>query len=287
VFAAALLASLALAAPPAQWDGVNPFRCELQPAGTGATVAHPEADPYCVEFDKTHQNVTDGGVAEFLAQEPARVAAAVPKCFYFQSDHWTGSVVQDDGSTETYHWDGHYFFDKATGDGGGWVTNVRGGGQPPPLDTAGGITHNQVDADPNCVAKAKEHPEIYAQNAAKPHGCIATQGGITRRRLGPIRLGTTDADVRAKLGAPRELRRGFLRYCADGGGVYLVGQRKDRSGDLGSNPKAPTVMVLSTSRALRARAKGHRVLRGRRWVAVTRLHGKRLRAALRRAGVRR
>jgi hypothetical protein len=96
-----------------------------------------------------------------------------------------------------------------------------------------------------------------------------------------------DGDVRAKLGAPAELRRGFLRYCADGGGVYLVGQRRDRSGDLGSDPKARTVMVLSTSPALRARAHRRHVLRGRRWVAVTRLHGRRLRAALRRAGVRR
>jgi hypothetical protein len=286
VFAAAVIASLALGAPPAQWDGVNPFRCELQQAGTEATVPHPEADPYCVEFDKTHQNVTNGGVAEFLAQEPARVAAAAPKCFYFQSDHWTGSVVQDDGTTETYHWDGHYFFDKATGDGGGWVTNVRGGGTAPPFDTAGGITHDDVEADPACVAKAEEHPDIYAKNAARPHGCIATAGPVKRRRLGPVRLGMRDGDVRAKLGAPAEVRRGFLRYCADGGGVYLVGQRKDRSGDLGSDPKAPTVMVLSTSPALRARAKRRHVLRGRRWVAVTRLRGKRLRAALRRAGVR-
>jgi hypothetical protein len=287
VFAAAVLASLAMGGVPAQWDGVNPFRCELQQAGKGATVPHPEADPYCVEFDKTHQNVTEGGVAEFLAQEPARVGAASPKCFYFQSDHWTGSVVQDDGTTETYHWDGHYFFDKATGDGGGWVTNVRSGGQHAPIDTFGGITRNQVDADPACVAKAKEHPEIYATNAAKPHGCIATQGGITRKQLGPIRLGMRDGDVRAKLGAPAAVRRGFLRYCADGGGGYLVGQRNDRSGDLGTDPKARTVIVLSTSPSLRARARGRRVLRGRRWVAVSRLRGKRLRDALRRAGVRR
>ena len=102
VFAAALLASLALSAPPGQWDGVNPFRCELQQAGTGATVKHPDADPFCIEFDKTHQSVSDGGVVDFLAQEPARVGAAVPKCFYFQSDHWRGSLIQDEPSTKTY-----------------------------------------------------------------------------------------------------------------------------------------------------------------------------------------
>src|SRR5205807_5135908 len=37
---------------PAPWDGVNPFRCELQNAGMGTSVPHPEADPFCVEYDK-------------------------------------------------------------------------------------------------------------------------------------------------------------------------------------------------------------------------------------------
>ncbi len=292
MFAVALVASVVLTAPPSQWDGVNPFRCELQQAGLGATVARPEADPYCVEFDKTHQNVSEGGVVEFVAQEPARVAAASPKCFYFQSDHWTGSVVQDDGTTETYHWDGHYFFDKATGDGGAWVTNVRGGGQSPPLDTFGGITANQVDVDPACVEKAAQHPGIYVRNAGRPHGCIATAGPIKRRRLGPVRLRMRDGDVRAKLGSPREVRRGFLRYCADGGGTYMVGQANDRSGDLGSDHRARTVIIVTTARDIRRRAprrSRHGVIVGRkqRWVAVTRLRGKPLRAALRRAGVRR
>ena len=272
-------------APPSTWDGVNPFRCELQQAGTAATVPHPDADPYCVEFDKTHQNVTDLGVVDFLSQEPARVAAASDKCFYFQSDHWTGAVVQGDGSTETYHFDGHYFIDRATGDGGGWVTNLRVGGQPASPDTFGGVTHDDVPVDATCAAKAQAHPEIYARNAARPTGCIATAGPVDRRRLGPIALGMKDGDVRARLGAPGEVRRGFLRYCADGGGVYLVGQANDRSGELGSDPKARTVIIVTTARTLRQRARGRRVVRGRHWVAVTRLRGKRLRAALRRAGV--
>jgi hypothetical protein len=290
VFAALLLASLAFAAsePPSQWDGVNPFRCELQQAGTGATVADPDADPFCIEFDKRHQNVTELGVADFLANEPARVAAASPKCFYFQSDHWRGSVVQSDGSTKTYEWDGHYFFNKATGDGGAWVTNFTVGGQPDPGQTGGAITHNAVDADPICVAKAS--PEIYATGGATPRGCVSTAGPLRRYRIGPVKLGMRDGAVRAKLGDPRELRRGFLRYCADGGGQLLVGQRNDRSGDLGSDPKARTVIVLATAKAVRKRApkrsrRGIIVGRHRRWVAVTKLRGKRLRAALRRAGV--
>jgi hypothetical protein len=48
--------------------------------------------------------------------------------------------------------------------------------------------------------------------------------------------------VRERLGRPDEVRRGFLRFCADGG--YLVGQASDRSGDLGTDDAEPTVMIL-------------------------------------------
>ncbi len=37
-----------------------------------------------MEFDKTQQSITDLGILDFLASEPARVAAAVDKCFYFK-----------------------------------------------------------------------------------------------------------------------------------------------------------------------------------------------------------
>src|SRR5713226_8319619 len=86
--------------PPTGWNGANPFNCEVQYAGFGTAFPHPDADPFCVDFDKRRQNITDLGVVDFLAQEPARVAAASPKCFYFQSDHWRGSIVQGDPSTK-------------------------------------------------------------------------------------------------------------------------------------------------------------------------------------------
>ena len=114
---------------PTGWNGDNPFTCELQNVGFGTAYPHPEADPFCVEFDKRRQNVSELGVVDFLSQEPARVAAASPKCFYFQSDHWRGSLVQDDPSTKTYEWDGHYFFDKARGEGGVWVSNFNFNGR--------------------------------------------------------------------------------------------------------------------------------------------------------------
>src|SRR3954452_6710615 len=96
--AAALVFPVAAAAQSANvvgpYDGEIPFNCELQNVGTGTNFPEPHADPFCVEFDKTNQNVTDFGLADFTAQEPARVAAAGDKCFYFQRDHWTGSIVQ-------------------------------------------------------------------------------------------------------------------------------------------------------------------------------------------------
>ena len=82
-----------------------------------------------MEFDKTNQNVTEFGIVDFLLNEPARTAAAVPKCFYYQIDHWTGSIVQG-GQPTLWHWDGKYFFDKAKGMGGVHVANFTIGGVP-------------------------------------------------------------------------------------------------------------------------------------------------------------
>ena len=99
--AISMLVGLAAAAPAsaqsppfAPWDGTNPFNCVEQDVGTGTEYPDPGADPFCVKFDKTNQNITDFGIAEFAAQEPSRVAAAGTKCFYFQNDHWTGSIQQ-------------------------------------------------------------------------------------------------------------------------------------------------------------------------------------------------
>jgi hypothetical protein len=92
--------------------------------GTGTNFPDPGADPFCVEFNKRQQNVTDLGVVDFLLNEPARVAAASTKCFYYQVDHWTGSVVQGQ-PPELWHWDGRYFFDKARAVGGVFVDNLR------------------------------------------------------------------------------------------------------------------------------------------------------------------
>src|SRR3954463_14928279 len=112
--AGVLAAAPAHASGPAPWDGTNPFACTLQQLGGGTDFPQPDADPFCVEYDKTHQNVDKLGVVDFLSKEPARVAAASGKCFYVQSDHWRGTISEDVPQSEVYGFDGHYYFDKAT-----------------------------------------------------------------------------------------------------------------------------------------------------------------------------
>jgi hypothetical protein len=271
VAAAALLAaagSAHAAGPPTPWNGENPFNCVLQQAGLGGKGPDPTADPYCVEFDKRQQNVTQGGVVTFLRLEPERFAAAGDKCFYFQKDHWRGSVVQSDGSTKTYEWDGQYFFDRARGEGGVWVTNFNFNGRtydpstfpgmPPEYGrffgpgTGGMVSHNEIPVEQRCVDKARQNPGIYRRPGGPgPRGCPTPKGGASSRHLGFVSLGATERRVRELLGPPGLVHRGFLHYCLLDGTRLLVGQVADRSGDLGEADDDPTVMLWSTSRAFR------------------------------------
>jgi hypothetical protein len=166
------------ATPIALYDGSNPFKCKIQRVGTGVDYPHSNADPFCVGFDKTNQNVTDFGIVDFLLNEPARVAAATPKCFYYQVDHWTGSIVQG-GQPTLWHWDGKYFFDKARGVGGVRVKRFSIGGQTAdprllpgfPTQLApyfgpgrGGAYVKLGAADPSCAARvdtAAEAKRVY------------------------------------------------------------------------------------------------------------------------------
>jgi hypothetical protein len=266
---AVLLALLLSSAParalsaPTPWDGVNPFNCTIQDAGQGTTVPDPGADPYCVRFDKTNQNVAELGLVDFLSKEPARVAAAVPKCFYYQEDHWRGSLIQSDQQTVVYEFYGHYFFNKATGDGGVWVTGFTVAGQtfdprtlpgfPPQWDpyfgpgTGGVISHDDVPVDPSCMAKSSGSPTaVYASPPAIPvstssqpaRTCLRASGRVSRVGLAHVKLGMTERRVIAVLGSPQSVKGGLLRYCLTAGGSLLVGER-------GRHPR--TVFLSTTS----------------------------------------
>ncbi len=176
-------ATAATAAPIAPYNGANPFKCKLQKLGTGTEYKKPNADPLCVEFDKTNQNVTELGIVDFLLNEPARTAAAVPKCFYYQVDHWTGSIEQG-GQPTLWHWDGMYFFDKAKGMGGVHVQNLTIGGVPAdpsllpgfPAEFSpyfgpgeGGAYATLGAGEPSCAAKVATPAaarKVYRRNAS-------------------------------------------------------------------------------------------------------------------------
>jgi hypothetical protein len=217
------------------WDGTNPFNCQIQYVGTGTDFPDPGADPFCVEYDKTQQSLLpDAGLIDFLAQEPLRVAAATPKCFYFQRDHWTGSLVQGQ-PPELWHWDGNYFFDKAKGIGGVNVDNFRIGGQPAsaypfapdqykPFFTQNGgggvIVLLETDPDPGCVAKAQQGG-VYA-NQPLFGNCIPPGGELRGRQVGAVSLGMTRDDVRGLLGEPHAEKNGTDRWCVIGDGELRV-----------------------------------------------------------------
>ncbi|MFL5885591.1 MAG: hypothetical protein ACJ77M_11015 [Thermoleophilaceae bacterium] len=240
--AGVLMAAPAHASGPAPYDGANPFVCTLQQLGQGTDFPQPDADPFCVEYDKTHQNVDQLGVVDFLSKEPARVAAASDKCFYFQRDHWTGFVSESAPQTQTYHWDGSYFFDKSRGTGGAYVENLSFNGQsgdptqlpgfPPDWKPYFGQGHGgaqetgDVPVDPNCVAKAGKqdpHRPSTALPSAFGNTPCREAGGQVTTGIGGIVLGDTRKSVKQALGLPSTEGSRFVSYCFVGGGRLVAG----------------------------------------------------------------
>ncbi len=235
--------------PTGPWDGSNPFKCVNQDVGTGTDFPYPNADPFCVEFDKTSQNITDFGIVDFLSKEPARTAAAATKCFYFQQDHWTGSIVQDE-QPELWHWDGRYYFDRAKGTGGVSIHNFRIGGQPADMrpfvpdaykpyfygNGGGGVkVVFESDPDPICGARVdtpNERRAIYRGGANTYPSCIVPGGQIGGRHVGRAELGTRRKALRKHLGRPRSHKRGIDRWCVVGAANLRVAYSTMRRAEL-------------------------------------------------------
>ncbi len=272
------------------YDGEIPFNCELQNVGTGTDYPDPAADPFCVEFDKTNQNVTDFGIVDFTAQEPARVAAAGTKCFYFQRDHWTGSVTpaastaaglrfglrpprsQQGQSPEIWNWDGNYFYDRARGVGGVSVRDFRFGGTPqsagpfvppgyePYFDENGGGGVEvllESDPDPSCASKVdtpEERDLVYADRpGASP--CIEPGGGIRGRKVGKVKLGAARETVRTKLGPPTYAKKRFDAWC-------LVGKGELRAGYT-HRGRVQAILTSGSGQSIRGVSRGDRARRVR------------------------
>ncbi len=119
------------------------------------------------------------------------------------------------------------------------------------------ITHDQVDADPACVAKAaSSSPYVKPPPAKRPPPCAAAAGGVGPRHLGGVTLGMAESKVWAQIGTPVRVQRGWLRYCLQGGGKELVGIPGDRSGLEGGPSEEPVVFLLTTARVHTARGVG-------------------------------
>ena len=242
---AALLVPSSLAQaqqPVGPYDGSNPFRCELQDVGTGTDFPDPDADPFCVKFDKTSQNITDFGIVDFLLEEPNRVVAATTKCFYFQRDHWTGSIIQG-GDTELWNWKGNYWFDRARGLGGVSVRDFRIAGQPgnatpfvPPEyapyfdeDGGGGVQVTlATDPDPTCTPRVdtpEEREEIYRDDPVAEE-CIPPGGRLRGRKVGRAKLGMNRTDLIADLGEPTIRRNRVDRWCVVGGASLRIAYKR-------------------------------------------------------------
>jgi hypothetical protein len=291
-------AALAAPAPYGPWDGKRPFPCTVQDVGTGTDFPDPGADPFCVKFDKTHQNVTEFGIADFLLKEPARVAAAVNKCQYFQKDHWTGRIIDNRPGTEIYNYRGRYFFDKSSGAGGVFVKQLRILGKPvdfseqpgvPPefgqyftKDGGGAKIDFQFPETPFCSAGAATARAASASAAAAdptepyvsddyyttptpPAGvgpaCVKVAKRVGKKGIGAVTLGQRTGDVKKALGTPGKAAADFYRYCTrrPAGKRLLVGLDGRRVVFVGTNSERTTYSGIGADSKL---SKARKELKG-------------------------
>jgi hypothetical protein len=257
-----LATSSASAQTPTQapWDGSNPFNCTVQQAGLGTTVPDPGADPFCVEYDKRTNMLSAGqdSFAQFLLNEPARVAAASDKCFYYQRDHWqanllSGLNIPGVPSLSLFKWDGSYYFDKASGSGGVFIENFAVldpllkqlfsvdprtiPGFPDQLKPyfgqgGGGVQFiGGIPIDPSCQANpAAPRPNPATGFVGSQEGfalrplqqCARLKGRISSR-VGRVYLGDSRKKAISKNGKPTLIKRNILRWCVGYGGEVAVG----------------------------------------------------------------
>jgi len=172
-----VLSGLALAGSAAHAQSVSPFvgppfarYCDVHHFDEGQAPAldgFPE-DPLCVEYEKRDITVTNGGAVDFLAAEPARFAVAIPKCRYWQQDHWRVQVQPTDPTV--VGWDGSYWFDKGAGDGGARLRNFTIGGQPASPDQVATLVEL---IDPDMAAVIRQ----YGEGSSGGGGAIICLGG--------------------------------------------------------------------------------------------------------------
>jgi hypothetical protein len=138
-------------------------------------------DPFCVEFEKRDITGSNGGAIRFLADEPSRFAAAIPKCRYWQQDHWR--VQPNPGDPTIVQWDGSYWFNKGNGTGAARLRNFTIAGNPASPAQAAALI---APFDPELAAVILQYGEgegggggsSFELGASDP-SCAAPPGGST------------------------------------------------------------------------------------------------------------
>ena len=187
-------------------DAIHHFDEGVAPPIDGCSV-----DPLCVEYEKRDITAANGGAVDFLAAEPARFAIAIPKCRYWQQDHWRVQVSP--GDPTIVGWDGSYWFDKRNATGGAEFNNFTIGGQ---TGSPGQVADLVEPTDPNLAA------------AIRSYGSGSGGGGGSSFNLGidpdpacgaPEACGDdpavsrTRAAVAAQCACASALRPGLYRKC--------------------------------------------------------------------------
>jgi hypothetical protein len=197
--------------------------------------------------------------------------------------------VAGDPATQTYAWDGSYFYDKSKGTGGAYVENFSFAGQTgdPTLlpgfpaeykpyfgNGKGGVQRTgAVPVDPNCAAKAEEKPPYQpppSGGGGPMQGAdrCRVPGGRVDRGIGGIRLRMKRTSVRQKLGQATTESSKYMTYCMTGGGRVVAAF--DKTGNGGR-----AVLVLTDADPFDARglrkgskaSKARRKLKGERRIA--------------------
>ena len=289
--ALALIPASAHAQGPAEpFDGTIPFDCVLQQAGTEAEFPDPDADPFCVEYDKRHQNVSrarrrrvplaragarGGRDAEVLLL-PARPLGRVDRPGRRpHRDLLVGRLVllrQGEGRGRRLRRELHGQQPERRPDAR-CPASPRSGSPTSATGAAASTRPGTVDADPTCVAKAEEKSPYRARAGAGAAAARLPGGRGQRRPLDRRPRARRDPRARrsTRNGEPLRRKRGFLRYCVHR--RRQVHGRVRRSGRaeflLTSNPGFDVngVRRLTPARQARRRLKGERSSSGprRRW----------------------
>ena len=203
------------------------------------------------------------------------MAAAGTKCFYFQRDHWTGSIVQGQ-APELWHWDGDYFFDRAEASAASASATsasaacrrTRPPSSRPPTGpyfdaNGGGGVEVVLETDPDPPARRRSTRPRSATRLRRPRpvpACIEPGGGAPRQARRPAAARRCRGSARSRGSArPQPARRASDRWCLIGKGQLRVALRaQGRAGDRDPQLR-PRPLFHGVARGDRAR-RAHRRL---------------------------